>query len=158
MGKRTTWILIADGARARVLANDGPGTGLTPVFAEEFVSPAGRARIQDMVSDQRGRTFDSVGRGQEGIAGGRHGMEPPSDPKRHAQQGFARELIQLLEEHARQGAFARLVLAAAPRTLGDLRAGLTPALRERVVAEIDKDLTGIPDRDLAPHFEDMLKL
>ncbi len=29
--KHTTWILIANGARAHIIANQGPGKGLKPV-------------------------------------------------------------------------------------------------------------------------------
>ncbi len=35
MGKTITWILVADGARARLFANDGPGQGpRQPMTAE----------------------------------------------------------------------------------------------------------------------------
>ena len=34
--KYTTWILIADGARAHIIANDGPGKGLKPVPGREY--------------------------------------------------------------------------------------------------------------------------
>jgi protein required for attachment to host cells len=36
MKKRVTWIIVADGSRARVLANDGPGKGLRPAITGEF--------------------------------------------------------------------------------------------------------------------------
>ena len=36
MKKKVTWIIVADGSRARVLANDGPGKGLRPAIAGEF--------------------------------------------------------------------------------------------------------------------------
>ena len=36
MQKRVTWILVADGARARVLMNDGVGKGLQPTVDGEM--------------------------------------------------------------------------------------------------------------------------
>lgn len=154
----TTWILIADGARAHLLVNRGPGTGLERVFAEEFVNPAGRAHVGEMLSDGQGRSFDSVGRGREGIAGGRHAMEPPTDPKRHAQEDFARELAAMLDVHAQKRAFDALILVAAPRMLGDLRTHLSAAVAQRVSHELDKDLTNTPEHDLPQHLGDLVQL
>ncbi len=54
-------------------------------------------------------------------------MAPPTDPQRYAKFAFARGLAERLEEAAAAGGrFARLILVAAPRTLGDLRE-LSPA-------------------------------
>jgi protein required for attachment to host cells len=50
------------------------------------------------------------------------------------------------------------VLVAAPKTLGDLRELLPDPVKSRVVAEIDKDLTRVPLRDLPKHLETVLKL
>ncbi|MBM5811196.1 MAG: host attachment protein [Gammaproteobacteria bacterium] len=41
---------------------------------------------------------------------------------------------------ARAGAVDRLILVAAPAVLGELRQALPPALQQRVVAELRKDL------------------
>ena len=48
-------------------------------------------------------------------------MEPPTDPQRYAKYEFARELAERLEEAVHAHRFERLVLVAAPKTLGDLR-------------------------------------
>jgi hypothetical protein len=74
-----TWILIADGARARVVENLGPGKGVSEVAGMEFSQPAERNR--DIMSDRPGRSFESADNA-------RHGMEPPSDPKRLAEADF----------------------------------------------------------------------
>ena len=85
-------------------------------------------------------------------------MEPPTDPQRYAKYAFARELAERLEEAAHGHRFDRLVLVAAPKTLGDLRELLPDPVKTKVVAEIDKDLTGVPLRDLPKHLEAVLKL
>ena len=47
---------------------------------------------------------------------------------------------------------AGLVLVAAPRALGDLRAMLAPHAAGLVTRELDKDLVHLPQRDLEKHL------
>jgi protein required for attachment to host cells len=146
----TTWILIADGARARVLEQQKDYAALEPAFeGEEFTGTTAQSR--QIASDRPGRSFDSGGEG-------RHAMEPPTDPQRHAKFEFARELAEHLEKAANERRFERLVLVAAPQALGDLRDLLPKAVRARVIAEIDKDLTKVPRQELGKHLAQALKL
>jgi protein required for attachment to host cells len=147
----STWVLIADGAKARVLVQEKNFEQLKPAFEQEEFTGT-RAQSKDIASDRPGRSFDSSG------LGGRHAMEPPTDPQRYAKYEFARELAEHLEEAVHAHRFNRLVLVAAPKTLGDLRELLPDPVKARVVAEIDKDLTGVPLRDLPKHLETVLKL
>jgi protein required for attachment to host cells len=149
MATPPTWIVIADGARARVFAHAGPGKGLQAVLDNE--SADARAHIGDIVSDRAGRTFDSAGEG-------RHGYEPPVDPKREAQLAFARSLARALEDGLNRHRFERLVIAAPPRALGDLRACLSKAVAAAVVHELPKDLTNLPDHALADHLGEVVRL
>ncbi|MGH6943019.1 MAG: host attachment protein, partial [Geminicoccaceae bacterium] len=103
----------------------------------------------EIASDRPGRSFDSAGQG-------RHAMEPPTDPQRYAKYAFARELAHRLEEAVHAHRFDRLVVVAAPRTLGDLRDLLPDAVKAKIVAEIDKDLTQVPVHDLSRHLDDVL--
>ncbi|NJO67721.1 MAG: host attachment protein [Rhodospirillales bacterium] len=64
-----TWILVADGVRARLFVNKGVGKGIEPVDDQQFVGTNLPSR--EIGSDQPGRTFDSGG------VGARHAMEPP---------------------------------------------------------------------------------
>jgi protein required for attachment to host cells len=100
----TTWILIADGARARLLEQDRKSRRFKPTSEQEFFGS--RAQSKEIASDDRGRSFDSAGRGQPGdIAHGRHAMEPPTDPQRYAEYAFARDLADHLEKAANQHRF-----------------------------------------------------
>jgi protein required for attachment to host cells len=150
----TTWILIADGARARLLEQDRKSRHFNPTSEQEFFGS--RAQSREIASDDRGRTFDSAGRGQTGVARGRHAMEPPTDPQRYAEYAFARDLADHLEKAANQHRFEHLVLVAAPKALGDLRGLLHKTVQSKIVAEVDKDLTNIPTRDLARHLDEYL--
>ena len=147
MPKKTvrTWVLIADGTRARILESDGRLDQLQPVPGCEFAveDPPDR----EIGADSPGRTFDSVG-------GGRHRIEPKTSPHRHIKAEFARHLAQFLEKKRGERAFDRLLIAAPPKTLGDLREKLTKQVVAVVEAEIPKDLTGIPDREIPGHIMD----
>jgi protein required for attachment to host cells len=45
---------------------------------------------------------------------------------------------------------------AAPKALGDLRDLLPKTVHGKIVAQIDKDLTNIPTRDLGKHLDEYL--
>jgi protein required for attachment to host cells len=90
---------------------------------------------------------------REDVGGQRHGMEPRTDPQRYAEYAFARDLSDHLEKAANEHRFDRLVLVAAPKALGDLRDLLPKTVHGKIVAEIDKDLTNIPTRDLGKHLD-----
>jgi protein required for attachment to host cells len=71
---------------------------------------------------------------------------------------FARELADWLAEAARADRFDRLILAAAPPMLGELRGLLDTAVTDRLDADLAKDLVNIPLGDLGSHFADRVKL
>lgn len=153
----TTWILIADGAKARVLEHDSREGTLALTSPGEFFGST--AQSKDIASDRPGRSFDSAGRGQPADVGTghhRHAMEPRTDPQRHAEFAFARDLARHLEHAAAEHRYRHLVLVAAPKTLGDLRQILPDTVKKMIVAEVDKDLTNIPERDLPKHLEEHL--
>ena len=155
IGKKTvTWVVLADGARARIIAQDGPGAELTSIYEEEDV----KAKLpgREIEADRPGRTFDSGGRG-DAAAQGRHAYEPPTDPRRKEQAQFIGAVAEVLENAAHEGSFERLVLIAPPKALGDLRASLSKNVTRMVSAEIPKDLVNVPIHDLPERLQDMLK-
>lgn len=142
--KQRTWILIADGGRARVLESVGSKARLREVvgLVELQDLPASR----DIGDDKPGRSFDSVG-------GHRHAIEPRSDPHRELKRDFATHLAELMDVKAGANAFERLVVVAPAVTMGDLRSALSRRVSELVVAEIVSDLTKVPDVDILNHIE-----
>jgi protein required for attachment to host cells len=137
-----TWVLVADGARARLFVNAGVGAGLQPALDQEFIGTNLPSR--EIASDRKGRTFDRAGQG-------RHAMEPPTDPHRYEKQAFAREIAEVLETARKAAAFDRLVIVAPPEALGDLRSEFGEELSRMVSAELAKDLTKTPIHEL-PEF------
>ena len=146
--QKTTYVLIADGARARLFVVEEGTADLKPALGQEFIGTNLPSR--EIGSDRPGRSFDSAGFG-------RHAMEPPTDPHRHAERVFAQEVAAVLEDARRRNEFQHLVVVAPPKALGDLRAGFSDALRDRVTAELHKDLTKIPIHDLPSHLAGILR-
>jgi len=142
-----TWILIADGARARVMQNNGPGKGVQQVDGCHYRTSHEADR--EIHTDRPGRTHDSAG-------AGRHAMEGSSSPHRIAKAEFARALMDDLERKHTAGNFDRLLIVAPPRALGDLRQHMPGTLKSCLIGEVHKDLTHVPNDALAPHLEDDL--
>nr|WP_295891074.1 host attachment protein [uncultured Devosia sp.] len=146
MKKTVTWVLIADGAQARVLENTGPGKGLKQVEGLDWaIDPL---QAQDIVSDRPGSKSGGGARGG--------GMEPRTDPVEYRETEFVKSVAATLDRHQQKGAFDRLVIAAAPIALGDLRKAISPAVKKTVVAELNKDLTNLPTAQLDQHFASII--
>jgi len=141
MKPTVTWILIADGAHARLFANRGPGKGIEQL---EVINGDHRPD-SELVRDSLGRSFESVG-------DMRHAITPKTDPHRELKRDFARHLGKVLEQGLAEKAYDRLVLVAPPSALGDLRAALSEPVKHAIYAELDKDLVKIPTDNLAEHL------
>jgi len=143
--KTVTWYLVADGARGRIYANDGPGKGLYQAVEREFAIDRPE-RTSDIVSDREGRMAGTS-------AGSRHSMSAASDPHAHEESEFLRAMATEIGEMGQNNLYDRLIIVAAPRALGDLRAHLPRAARDKVTGELNKDLTRLAEADLAQHLE-----
>ena len=142
-----TWILIADGARARIIGNDGPGHGLTAMQGFEFSGD--HSATHDLVSDREGRSFSSHGHG-------RSAYEPLTDPHRDLKTKFAHQLADVLAKGQASKAYDQLILVASPVTLGDLRAAISDRVRACVIGEVAQDLTKLPNYEVADHIKHVL--
>lgn len=137
--KKTIWLLVADSARARLFGVDRRARSFD--LLDEWHDDVASGKTQDIEADRPGRTFDSAGPG-------RHGMEPPSSPKGVAKSRFVAMLGDRLAAAAKQHRFDELTVIAAPRTLGELRELLDPAVRAKLAAEEAKDLTQLSQPEL----------
>lgn len=148
MKTRKTWILIADGARARVVRYEGPVEGLVPALDKDFVS---------VHSATRELGSDKPGRGQGGASGSRQVFEDRVDWHTYEKHLFAVALAGELEHAQDRGAFDDLVLIAPPKALGELRMALSKKVKDCVSAELDKDLTHVPVHELKDHLKDVVR-
>lgn len=148
MKAKVTWILIADGATAKVFEHNGPGKGLQVVGDLMFEQTPLKAG--EIMADRPGRSISSMG------GGGRSAMEYSSDPVAVRERRFVENVAEELERKHQQHAFDRLIIAAAPTALGDLRPAFSRGLRDTIVAELPKDLTNLPTAQLSQHFDGLL--
>jgi protein required for attachment to host cells len=65
---------------------------------------------------------------------------------------YIHEMVDSLAAEWATAKHDRIVIAAGPKLLGDLRAHLPKTLHAHVAAELHKDLVKIPLHDLPPHF------
>ena len=141
-----TWVLVADGSRARLL-NREQNRSLTEV--EAFVCPKERLREQDLTSDRGGRSFDSRG-------GGSHGVRAATSQHEQVAIEFAKQLAERLDGLRNSGAMDKLVLIAAPAFLGHLRAKISDETQSLIALSIDKDLTQHKLPEIADHIPAVL--
>ena len=141
---KNTWALVANGGRARLVKYLGDSD------AREIIDfNDGHASTGELMSDRAGRSFASMGKS-------RSGMELHSDPVRNQERLFAQQLAGYLRERMNQGELEKLLVASSPRTLGDLRSAFPKLLRDRVILESDKDLTGLAEPQLLHALVELL--
>ncbi|MEO7224289.1 MAG: host attachment protein [Devosia sp.] len=148
MKPTVTWIVIADGDQAKVFEHEGPGKGLKAV--KDMLFEQAHLKAGDIMADKPGRSFSSAG------PGSRSSMEYSSDPVQVRERKFVEKLADMLNEKQLQGKFDRLVIAAAPAALGDIRPALSDGVRGTIIAEMPKDLTNVPTPKLAAHFDGLI--
>ncbi len=113
-------------------------------------TPAGLERIADA---QKGH---SKGKHDDGKGTGFHGYDAKSAHQHHGDGAFIQNLAAWLDTAEREHVFDRLVLVAAPRTLGYFRESLSKNVFSRVAAEVDKDLTKLPEAEIKDHLKDVI--
>jgi len=147
---KTTWILIAHRAGARLFEHRGREGGI--VLLEDFPHPEGRLKNGEINADKPGRSLDSM------RTGGRHAMAKEHLPTEVVAQRFAKELAGHLDHGRSQNRYERLVLVAEPRFLGTLRGALGAPTAALVDATVDKDLGGVESRDLPRYLGEVVAL
>ncbi len=130
MSKGTTWYVVADGGKARILnLEDGEMRTL--------------------------EHFDNSGHGntdEDASAGTSQLKAPKSDPHDQAKMHFAKQVASRLNEAVRTSKVDEIVLAAPAHVLHDIREGLDKTASGKLGKSLSKDLTNTPDHELATHF------
>jgi len=142
-----TWIAVADGAQARILATRN-GREFTVV--DELSSPEAHLATRDLVSDRPGRSHESM-------APAHHAIEARHDPHALAKHAFLRGVAQRLLAGARDKRYECLVLVAPKRQLGELRGCIDEQVRKKVSAEHGKDLTKLSGAELSRRLAALLQ-
>jgi protein required for attachment to host cells len=134
--KRITWFCVADAGTARIKKSALPR------------GPLGSVSTLNHATYEHGR-YEEAGKGQESMGSARHGFQDAEGPIRREKREFAEIVAEYLDAAAERGEYHRLVLAAPPKFLGDLRAALGAKARALIAGEIRKDLTKESDAKLA---------
>jgi protein required for attachment to host cells len=141
--EKVTWVLLADGAEARIY-QEKKSKELSQLA--EFSSKASHSQTHELVSDRSGRSFDSMG------TGARHSMEARSDPQVVAKENFVAMVAAHLNDAALAKKFDHLIVCAPPHVLGELRQHLDGHAKKLVQAELHKDLMKTPMAELHQHL------
>ena len=139
--RKKTWILVADGARARILLHDGKE--IQPIALKSYEGD--RRPSREIGSDKPGRVFESAD-------GSRHSYAPRVDWHTFEKHLFARRMVGVLKDASKRDSFDELILVAPPKALGELRAALGRDLQKRLRGEVAKDLTNLSDYEVAQHL------
>ena len=127
------WVVVADEYQAHFYTRASK-SGLM-VQQDTLKNEAARQKLEELISDRGGRSFDSQG-------SGRHAYdEEKSNRKTHSYTVFAREIADRVRAGQQGHKFVELAVIAAPRFLGVLRNALGKAGIEANMT-IDKELTG----------------
>lgn len=121
-----TWVLVADASGARIFG-----------FAEKNGQWTLLESIDGAGTDHPDQTAD-FGAKASTHKGALHG-HGVSTAKETQERRFAHTLAHVLERGREKQAFARLVLVAPPKLLGELRENLSRGLQGTIAAEVHKD-------------------
>lgn len=132
------YMVVGDGRKALFLRNEG--SLVAPRLKTEQVLLNDNPATREQGSGPPGRSFASVGT--------RRSAMEQADWHEIGEQRFARTIADALEGLARDRDIPGFVIAAPPRTLAELRRLLDTNVKARIIAEIDKDLTGHPVEDI----------
>lgn len=138
-----TWILVADGAKARLFEIAEKDRSIVEV--EDRLNPEGTANGRELSRDRPPTVHDRFGHG-------RHSIEPHTSFRQKSAETFARELSDMLERGRLDHRYGDVVLIAPAHFLGTLNAALNKHVRARVAAELPKDLTQADAQTILAHL------
>ena len=143
--KHKILVAAADGAHARFFdySHDRDGAAARQVKVMDHPAAASR----DLVAD-------GPGHGQDSMGGGRHAIEPRTDPHELEETQFLSGVIKEITKESK--AYDQLILIAPPRALAILRGHMARDVKDRVVLELNKDVLKMPAEAVAKLVEDSL--
>jgi protein required for attachment to host cells len=137
------FVFVGDGQKALFLRNVGDEKYPNLKTEQAFVDD--NPPTHEQGSDRPGRAFKRAGTNL------RSGVED-TDWHDLEQHRFARQVAAAMEKLVRERKAKALVVVAPPRTLADLRVAFHSDVRDRIIAEINKDLTKHPIHEIERHL------
>ncbi|MCP4386219.1 MAG: host attachment protein [Hyphomicrobiales bacterium] len=132
------WVVVCDGRKALILENVGDAAypDLRVRESETHDAPPTSA----LGTDSPGRVHQRFGAARSAVE--------QTDWHDREEEAFLRDLATRLDKAMLDEEAKGLVVVAPPRALGMIRKVYSQAVREGLIAEIDKDYTGIPANKL----------
>jgi protein required for attachment to host cells len=132
------FVVVADGRKMLFFRNDGDAA--YPNLVVERVREQDNPPSRDQATDAPGVAFSSNGPGRS--------TYEETDFHQLEEDRFAAETADRLRKRALANNFEKLIVVAPPRTLGELRKHYHKEVSDRLIAELDKDLTGHPVKEI----------
>lgn len=136
------WVVVCDGEKALIFENKGdrqyPDLRMREVHDHDNPSTA------EQGADRPGRSHSSVGPGRSAVG--------QTDWHDQAEAQFLKGIAEKLHLAAHNGTAKGLVIVAPPRALGMIREHYTPAIKQALLKEIDKDLVKMPADQIERHL------
>jgi protein required for attachment to host cells len=131
---RHDWVVVCDGRKALILENLGDERSPNLRMKEVREHPDPSTHVQGV--EPPGRVQPSVGTARSAVE--------QTDWHDRAERQFLNALAHDLNAAVTQGTVKKLIVVAAPRSLGMLRQAFSPSVRHALAAEIDKDWVKMP--------------
>ena len=140
----TTYIVVADAARARLFTRDGLKISET----DSLVHAEGRLHEGDLVTDRGGDVHESTSTAARSAGG-------ESVATQHHEEIFAREVADRLYRARVDNRMQKLILVAPPRFLGQLRDKIDGPTSKLMIHSLSKDLTKASVADIQEAVSDL---
>ncbi|MGY3534484.1 baeRF12 domain-containing protein [Bradyrhizobium sp. USDA 4452] len=136
-------VFVGDGRKALFLRNDGD---------EKFPNLRAERVFEDVNPPTHEQGTERPGRVSKARDAGQRSAVEPVDWHHLEERRFAKRVAAAMEDVVRARKVPALVVVAPPKTLADLRSAFHADVRERVIAEINKDLTKHPVGEIEKHL------
>jgi protein required for attachment to host cells len=133
------WLLTVDGAKAQIY-----------VIAPDTFRPTALRDGAFKQSNRPSRAIVSDGPGHRGHTGSgrRHALSLRSDPHVQAETNFVKAVTSHVNAAARDKRFDRLIIAAPPKAIKDVRSNLNATTQKKVALEITHEWTKLGVREI----------
>lgn len=131
------WVLIANAAAGSIFETDETFSS----FSRVLTRANGHVHPETSELGPRGAT-------RSGPGGQRSAFDRHTEPGDAERDRFARELAAEVEQGLGRGAYERLVIAAPPKLLGELRGHLSHRTAAHLVASVSHDFAHTPEHEL----------
>jgi protein required for attachment to host cells len=147
--KHKTWIVVADGAQARILLNTGRANGVEQVPNATFHDTHDASH--ELGTERPPRVHESHGNA-------RHSIEPKSDLHEQRKEQFLLKLSRFIDEARRTREFESLIVVAPAQALGRLREHFSDDVSKCVIGEFVRDYSHQDNETIYEHVKHKLPL